>query len=363
MEGSASENILFLKEAKKTLKKLDDAKQLRSRLSVEDKRLERQVAAAEKALSDEIGSMVRTRKEAITSSYDKELAADQEKLRRLRMKRERAKSQGKAERVREETSELDDETRVLRTRLATLFRQNAIPRFCNSRFFYALYMPRDFWDWVIAVLIFLIAFLAVPCGAFWGFKLENPLVLAGIYFGDITVVSFIYLTVNSRLKLPNLSVLRQGRDMRRHLKSNMKKRRVIIASIRKDRTDDYYDLESYNYEIAKLEAELEKVASRKQEALATFEAVTKRVISDEITEAGREELEALKAAYRENKEHFRKVDGRVREFTIQLTDQYEGYLGKDFLTYDRLDALMEILEQGRASTISEAIVAYRTTRQ
>lgn len=363
MEGSASENIRFLIEAKKALAKLDDAKQLRSRLVVEDKRLDRQVTATEKAMADEISSMVRARKEAVTASYDKELAADQEKLRKLRMRRERAKSQGKAERIREETAELDDENRVLRTKLLTLFRQNAIPRFCNSRLFYALYMPRDFLDWIIAAVIFLLVFLALPCGIFWGARLENPVILAGIYFGVITAVSLIYLLVNSRLKLPNLNVLRQGRDMRRHLRSNMKKRRVIIASIRRDRTDDYYDLESYNYEIAKLEAELEKVASRKQEALATFEAVTKRVISDEITEAGREELERLKAEYQENKEHLRQVDRRVRELTIQITDQYEGYLGKEFLTYERLDALREILEQGYAATISEAIVAYKTSRQ
>ena len=44
-----------------------------------------------------------------------------------------------------------------------------------------------------------------------------------------------------------------------------------------------------------------------------------------------------------------------------MTDQYEGYLGKDFLQTDKIDALIEILESQQAATITEAITVYRNS--
>lgn len=42
-----------------------------------------------------------------------------------------------------------------------------------------------------------------------------------------------------------------------------------------------------------------------------------------------------------------------------ITNKYETYLGKDFCTEEKLSDLISIMEEGSASTVSEAIKVYK----
>lgn len=42
-----------------------------------------------------------------------------------------------------------------------------------------------------------------------------------------------------------------------------------------------------------------------------------------------------------------------------MTNTYETYLGKEFLSAERIEALKTIIEAGEASNISEAMEVYR----
>ena len=48
-----------------------------------------------------------------------------------------------------------------------------------------------------------------------------------------------------------------------------------------------------------------------------------------------------------------------KEKSLFLTDHYEIYTGKEFMTEERLTALEEIIQDKAASNISEAITIYR----
>ena len=45
---------------------------------------------------------------------------------------------------------------------------------------------------------------------------------------------------------------------------------------------------------------------------------------------------------------------------LYITDHFEIYAGKDFMTKERLEALEEIITSGKASNISEAIVVFKS---
>ena len=84
--------------------------------------------------------------------------------------------------------------------------------------------------------------------------------------------------IGNKTRLRHQDTLKRGRDIRNVLRSNQKKIKVITKTIQRDGNEDIYDLEKYDDEIACVEQELSEIASRKKDALSTFENVTKTII-------------------------------------------------------------------------------------
>lgn len=357
-----TDSLEFLIDAKAALEALNEQKKRRADLAVEEKRQERLLEGEKKAVEDEVYRTIRERKAALEESYDRELAQDKEKLRKLRGRKERAKSVGRQERIKEETGELLSHNRELETKIATLFRKNGLPSACNSWVFYALFMPRTFVEWLFDIAVFLFAFEVLPCGIYRLVPEAEDWLLAVLYSAVIVIFGCGYVAAVNRIKLRKLSQLRLGRSIRDEISSNKKKIRVITRAIRRDSSEDPYHLDSYNYEIARLEAELEDVAARKQENLNTFEAVTKKVIADEIMENNKERILKIQEEYRGLHQELLAADKALRESTMQVTGTYESYLGKDFMDVNRVESLIQIVESGKAANITEAIAVYKDSK-
>ena len=136
----------------------------------------------------------------------------------------------------------------------------------------------------------------------------------------------------------------------------------MLTRLYRDVSEDSYNLDSYNYEIARLEAEIEDVAKRKQENLNTFEAATKKVIADEIMENNKDRILKIQDGYQKLHLQLIDADKQLRAQTMQITANYEPYLGRDFLDSGRVDSLIELVDSGKASTITEAITVYRESK-
>ena len=83
------------------------------------------------------------------------------------------------------------------------------------------------------------------------------------------------------------------------------------------------------------------------------------IIADEITGNSKAKIESLQAAYEDAGSRLRYTETIVKEKKIFITDTYESYVGKEFLTAERLEELRRILESGEAGNISEAIEVYK----
>ena len=156
--------------------------------------------------------------------------------------------------------------------------------------------------------------------------------------------------------------LKQGRKIRDLMRTNHKKIRVITNSIRRDRDEAVYDLEKYDDEIAQIEQDLSDITSKKKEALNTFEKVTKTIISDEIAGASREKIERLEEELLRASEEAKEAEVKVKEQTLFITDNYESYLGTEFMVPEKLDELADFIRMGKATTISEAEALYRSMK-
>lgn len=351
----------FLSEAMKSVEELNRNKRACEELAAEESRLERELESAKKAVTDSINLTVKKRREEISLSYDKEIGSGQERLRKIRARREKAKSQGIRERIAEETSALREHNQEIESQLRTLFKQNRVPSFCRTTWYYAMYMPGSVREVGIMLVTFLICFLGIPIliylcvpeasRKFW--------VLILIYLLVILVFGGLYITVGNRTKLRHIEALKKGRDMRSLMRSNSRKIRVIISSICRDRDEAVYNLEKYDDEIAQIEQELQQISLHKKDALNTFNTVTKTIISDEITDNSRTKIEGIEEELSRTSARLREAQVQTKEQALYVTDHYEMYLGKDFLQADKIGELAKLIRNGQASNISEAIAFYK----
>lgn len=352
----------FLMEAKKALEELSDLRDRNEQLRLEMKKKEKELEAERKAVTDAISLTVKKRLDEISSSYDQEIGKGQERLKKVRSKREKAKNQGVKERIQEETAELKAHNRELRDQMRDVFRKDHVPGFCNSKWYYAIYFTKGFGEFLILLLNILICFLAIPYGIYMLLPEQKQLYLVAVYFLVIVVFGGLYVFINNRTKVHHLKALKEGRVIRNVMCSNNRKIRVITSTIKKDQDEAFYDLEKYDDDIAKLEQDLTEITAKKKEALNTFETVTKTILADEITSNSKEQIDALCGERDSLRQQVEETDRRIKEQTLLISDRYESYIGREFMTPQKLDELGEILLGGKAENISEAINVYRNMK-
>ena len=354
----------FLSEAIKAVEELNRSKKACEELAAEERRTELELEKQRQGITDTINQTVRKRREDISASYDKEIKAGQERLKKIRAKREKAKNQGIKERIAEETEALREHNQELATKLKTLFKQNRVPGFCKTTWFYAMYMPGSIKELGLLLFSFSICFLAVPCGTYWLIPetSRKSWMLIAIYLIVILIFGGLYVAVSNKIKVRHLEVLKQGKEIRSLIRSNNRKIRGITVSIRKDRNESLYNLEKYDDEISQIEQELQQISSQKSEALNTFNTVTKTIISDEIINNNRERIQALEEEHTRIESRLKEAQIHAKEQALLVTNQYETYLGKEFLQPDRLSELAKIIRSEQASNLSEAMAVYRSQR-
>jgi DNA anti-recombination protein RmuC len=122
----------FLREARQAVAELNEMQQREGALNQQLNQSRRQLEAEEKAVADHISQTIKRRAADLASGYDKELNRGQERLRKAKSRREKAKSQGIKERISEETAPIREQNRQLKLQLKTVFQQNHVPAFCRS---------------------------------------------------------------------------------------------------------------------------------------------------------------------------------------------------------------------------------------
>ncbi len=360
MEQSITDDGAFFDEAKKAVQELEELKQREKMLTDLEKQLENSLKAKQKSVADTIAQTVKKRSDEISKSYDSEIGKAQDRLKKVRGKREKAKTQGEKERIAEETQSLIRENEELKGQIKTMFRANHVPGYCASNLYYSLYFTKGIGEMATMLAALLIAFLALPCGIYFLIPNRQTLYLVGIYVAVILIFGGIYVKIGNSTRMKYMDVLKEGRGIRNRIRANKKQMKVITRSIRKDKNETVYNLQKFDDEIAQIEQDLAQAERKKKEALNTFETVTKTIISDEIMGNNRPEIDQIESDLAKTAADLKETQNAAMNKALYITDHFEIYAGKDFMTKERLEALEEIITSGKASNISEAIVVFKS---
>jgi hypothetical protein len=358
-------NILFqgvseLFVVKDIIVELNENKEKRDNLELDERKLEKVVTLREKSISDEINGTTKKRKEEIESAYDVQADKIKAKIKKIRNKKEKSKSKKISERIELETEDLKAEYKEISLKVKDILREYNIPSFCNSNLFFSLYLPKGFGDFFRIFICLLIALFILPCGIyFYILPVEKIFYLVLVYVVIVVILLIIYMLIENYVKDKHIIGLKEIRVLRSELKKNKKKQNKVIKSIKKDKDESIYKLENFDQELQELDKELEVINEQKRESLVVFDNTTKYEISNEIKSRYVEELEAFKVDLDNVIKERKQLEERIKTTSLNVANTYEVYLGKEFMTVEKLETLATLMKDNELKTVSEAIALYK----
>ena len=326
----------------------------------EEEKLEKSIEGLEKSIAEEVQTTTRKRRQEIEVTFDKQIEKTQARIKKIWEKRDKRKNTKVSERIATETALLQTENNTLRVEAKTVFKQKRIPSFCNTKFYYALYSPRCFTDFLIILTMIFFALLLVPCGIYFLIlPVEKIQYLVLTYVITVVLLGSLYVLIGNRTKEKHTTEILQVKGIRSNIRVNKKKMAVIKNNIKKDRDESGYGLQNFDEDLTKLEKEAAEIAEQKKEALGAFDKTTKHIIATEIQGLNEDKLSGLKTDYERVHAESKKAEEMIKALTIKIASEYEPFIGKDLISLERLETLNNIIQAGSATTISEAIAFYR----
>ena len=348
----------FFNGARQALTELSELNAETAKLRDEKTKLENSVNSRKRKLEDTLNQTYEKRRAEIDKTYDGEISKCNEKLKKAKGKREKAKNQGIRERISEETAALRSDIKSVESSIRSEFKRSGIPGLCNNSFYFSLFMPGSFKDILVIILTFAIAFFLIPFGIWKLFFDGSSIALFIIYVLDVLLFGGLYIIISQRTVMRHQESLKRIRRMRKQIADDRRKINDITDNIRNDANESHYDLAAFDDEIAHLTQQLADITMQKNDAIHKFENVTKNIITEEITNNARPAIDEESAKLAEVSAKYSEADTARKTKALEINNNYEVYLGKEFMTKAKIDALADIINHGTATNISEAIEEY-----
>ncbi len=333
---------------------------------IEEKRLEKELSLNKKNLKDEIDSTVKYRRAQVAAKYDAEMNKEEGKLKKVKNKRGRAKEKGVKERITEETADLSVQNKEIKGNIRTELKGARLPKFCGTSFYFSLYFTKGFGEVMLCALMVILMFLILPGGIYALLPIDQEkrvtaiMMLAIIYFVVIVFCCFVYIIIYKRTRGRNEEKLREIRQLRDRVAGNNRQIKKIARAIRKDKNEDMYGLGEYDDKIHAAENEIRRINEEKEAALLNFDENIKATIISEIENKELPRIQEMEERYRETVNRREEMEEVVKQTGLKISSEYESYIGRDYTNAAKIDRLIEIIESGKASNVSEAIEIMKT---
>ena len=348
------EGLNRIKNAKEVLAQLEHAKAQEQTYDLELKQLKKRLDAEQQMVSDSIRQSISARRGEIEETYRKETGKIQERQKKVKADRSKAKAAGVKSRIEEETADLHEENRRLKKEMQQMMKQAKVPSCCNTTYYYAMYFTRGLMEVALLLLTLAMVFFGVPLGVYYLIPEHQMVHLLIIYITVLVLFFVAYIIVGNLTKDKHMSTLREGRKLRDMMANNRRRIRAITRTIEKDRDEAMYSLDDYDERLKQIAEELDRLNRSKNEALSQFDKVTVLEIEREITANSQGKIDALEADLKKSRESLETSKARVQSLNLVLTDQYVPYFGREYMNTKALNTLAGYLESGQAANLTEA---------
>lgn len=358
MENQLINLSSFLEEARVAVLEADSLEKEENNLLLEKKSLAKVIETEKRALATQISQTIKKRYKEVTQVYDSEIAVLQEKLNQAKGERKKDKSIKVKGRIQDETAELKKKNKDIKYQIREEFRKEKVPAFCNTGMYYSLFLPSHILDYFKLLFCFVLCYAIVPFGIYFSISNRRRLYLIGIYLACVIVFGGLYILVGNLTKLRYLETLKLGRSLRKDIRNNKRKIKLITKGIYNDRDDRQYALENHDEQIQAFELQLKQAVEQRKATTDQFEKVTKKNIAQELEDMVRPNIEKLEIEYAQVDTLLQTTSYNRKEKVLDIANRYEGYLGRDFLNANKIETLQQIMSENQIASISEAIEIY-----
>ncbi len=348
------EGLNLIKNAKEILAQLDTARAEEQKFDLESKQLKKRLDHEHQLVSDTICQTISARRSEIEETYGKESGKIQEQQKKVKAERSKAKAAGVRSRIEEETADLHEENRRLKKELQLRMKQDKVPTYCNTAYYYAMYFTRGLVELALLLLTIALVFFIIPLGIYYLIPDRQILHLLFIYVAVLVLFFAAYIIIGNLTKDKHMSTLREGRKIRDVMRNNHRRIRTITRTIEKDRDEARYSLEDYDQQLKQIGRELDRLTKAKEDALSQFDKVTVLQIEREISGNSQAKIDVLEAELKKATENLDVCKARVQSLNLTLTDKYIPYFGREYMNTKALNTLAGYLESGQAANLTEA---------
>lgn len=361
MVEKKKEMLRFLDEAKIALTGWQDSGAASDRLQAEATRLERSLTQERTALRTRVDQEIRRKRTELEKSYSKKEGKLENSRKKVSEDRSKAYQQRVKERASAESAETRKQIEDSKKDMKDLFKENGVPGFCRSGFFYSVFAPKRFTEILGCVLFFLLLFGVLPCAIYYLLTPRTTFWLIIIFVIDVVVFGGLYVVIRRETVVKYHDTIEDGRRHRDFIRSSKKQVKKIEKGVRKQSDESQYDLGEFDQKLDSLSKDKEAMVSERNQALEEFDKKTRDEIANSILAGSRERLAKMEqdlAGMREELDRERKKNAALSK---EIDEKYAPAIGEEFLSQSGLEDLRAAVNDGAAS-LAEARQRVREKR-
>ncbi len=355
MDNFLSGGIAELEQARELVEKAD---RLKETLAESEKILrsnEKEIENKRRQLNEKIDNAIKTRRNELSKYHDEQVNKEKKEIKSIKKERRSAKNKAVDTRISGETGDLQEENKKLNQQVKKLFRDSHIPAFCNTAYYYALYDPKTVRDFVLLAITAVMAIGIIP-NVICMLIETKALIKILIYMGVIVFFFLVYFLIYIITKKGEKGeVISKARGLRRKIGKNKAQIRRLAREIRTDEDESSYGLEGYDDNIKSASSTLQVKEDAMSQALEQFDNVTAVSIRNEMEQEALPQIEQMEADSKALRADYQNKQAEYEAAERAIKNSYAAYLGTKNTTSEKINEMIEILRDGQAQTIMQAL--------
>lgn len=355
-----NEGVSELYVARDILVQLQEDKEHKVAIDIEEEKLEKVIVLREKQMNDEITSTLKIRKDEVEKTYNTQINEIKVKLKKLKAKKEKFKTRKVSERIQYETEDLREANSKMKQEINSIIKDKKLPSISRNNLFYSLFMPKGIKDFFHIFLCLLVALVLIPCFIYYLILPTQRLIyLLIIYVIVVVVIAIIYMLIENNIKDKYHDSLKDIRIIKQNMRKNNIEQNRVKQGIKRDKDETVYQLEDFDTDINGLNEEINRITNLKDEALQLFDKQSKLLIIDEIKLKYKSDLDELKDKLNLRIKERKGLEDKITMTLLHYSNNYEVFIGKEFIKIEIMNQLIELMQDKGLSTVSEGLAEYR----
>lgn len=350
----SAKGIEFLHEAINTKNKLEDYEKTIKLKEKEFAEKKSELDALKANIEHDIKKSVAAARRNIENMYDAKSDDIEKDIRQQEDARSKSKNEQVSKRIKEKNSNLVIDNARNEENINSLAKKFNVNLRSSSKFYYVLLVPRGIKESIISGLIVLITMLIAIGGIYF---LATPNNMFLYLVGFVFLFSFIHM-IKTGYTAKNMKYLYESRRIYDKIAINERAMAINANKIKNDPDESHYDLQQYNERIYEYKNKLSELLNEKELKLQDFDTVTAENIANDIRISSEEEVERLEKENDETLDNIQELKEYKERLVRYIVINFDNALGEEFKDVKKIKQLIKIIEEGKASTVEQAIAEY-----